>query len=138
MNELIAILDDEPDILELVSVNLKKNALRVRTFLDAEDFYRFLDSHVPDLIILDLMLSDADGFEVCKFLRKSDRFAFTPVIMLTARVTETDKILGLELGADDYVTKPFSPAELVARVKAVLRRVASPKDEAKRMELQGS
>ena len=137
MNELIAILDDEPDILELVSINLKKNGLRVRTFLDAESFYNFLDSEIPDLMILDLMLSDADGFEICKFLKRSDRLGATPVIMLTARATETDKVLGLELGADDYVTKPFSPTELVARVKAVLRRTGFPTEETERLEIQG-
>jgi DNA-binding response OmpR family regulator len=137
MNELIAVLDDEPDILELVSVHLQKNRFRVRAFLAAEDFYRFLHSEVPDLILLDLMLSDADGYEVCKFLKKSDRFAATPVIMLTARVTETDKILGLELGADDYVTKPFSPGELVARVKAVLRRAGAPTEELERLDIEG-
>ena len=138
MNELIAILDDEPDILELVSVHLKKNYFKVREFLDAESFYHFLSSQVPDLIVLDLMLSDADGFEVCKFLRKSDKFAATPVIMLTARVTEADKVLGLELGADDYVTKPFSPVELVARVKAVLRRRGPGKEEeVERIDIDG-
>jgi DNA-binding response OmpR family regulator len=137
MNELIAVLDDEPDILELVSVHLKKNRFRVREFLDAESFYSFLHSEVPDLIVLDLMLTDADGFDICKFLRRSDKFAATPVIMLTARVTETDKILGLELGADDYVTKPFSPSELVARIKAVLRRAEPHKEEVERIDIDG-
>ena len=137
MNELIAVLDDEPDILELLSVHLKKNRFRVREFPDAESFYRFLHSEVPDLIILDLMLPDADGFEVCKYLRKTDNLAAVPVIMLTARVGETDKILGLELGADDYVTKPFSPSELVARVKAVLRRREPRKDDVERIDIEG-
>ena len=137
MNELIAVLDDEPDILELLSVHLKKNRFRVREFPDAESFYRFLHSEVPDLIILDLMLPDADGFEVCKYLRKTDNLAAVPVIMLTARVGETDKILGLELGADDYVTKPFSPSELVARVKAVLRRREPRKEDVERIDIEG-
>ncbi|MGD0236049.1 MAG: response regulator transcription factor [Syntrophorhabdales bacterium] len=137
MNELIAVLDDEPDILELVSVHLKKNRFRVREFPDAESFYRFLRSEVPDLIILDLMLPDADGFEVCKYLRKTDKLAAVPIIMLTARVGETDKILGLELGADDYVTKPFSPSELVARVKAVLRRREPRKEDVERIDIEG-
>jgi len=123
MNELIAIVDDEPDILELVSLHLKKNRMRVREFLDAESFYRFLHSEVPDLIVLDLMLPDADGFEICKYLRKQPDTSSIPIIMLTARSGETDKVLGLELGADDYVTKPFSPGELVARIRAVLRRM---------------
>ena len=137
MNELIAVLDDEPDILELLSVHLKKNRFRVREFPDAESFYRFLHSEVPDLIILDLMLPDADGFEVCKYLRKTDNLAAVPIIMLTARVGETDKILGLELGADDYVTKPFSPSELVARVKAVLRRREPRKEDVERIDIEG-
>ena len=137
MNELIAVLDDEPDILELLSVHLKKNRFRVREFPDAESFYRFLHSEVPDLIILDLMLPDADGFEVCKYLRKTDNLAAVPIIMLTARVGETDKILGLELGADDYVTKPFSPSELVARVKAVLRRREPRKEGVERIDIEG-
>jgi len=137
MNELIAVLDDDPDILELVSVHLQKNRLRVREFLTAEDFYHFLHSEVPDLIILDLMLSDADGLEVCRFLKKSDRFAVIPIIMLTARATESDKILGLELGADDYVTKPFSPSELVTRVKAILRRSGPSADEIQRLDIEG-
>jgi len=137
MNELIAVLDDEPDILELLSVHLKKNRFRVREFPDAESFYRFLHSEVPDLIVLDLMLPDADGFEVCKYLRKTDNLAAVPIIMLTARVGETDKILGLELGADDYVTKPFSPSELVARVKAVLRRREPRKEDVERIDIEG-
>ena len=122
MNKLIAIVDDEPDIVELVSINLKKTMFKVKGFSDAESFYRFLEEEIPDLIILDLMLPDADGLEICKYLKKEDKFSSIPIIMLTAKGDETDKILGLEFGADDYVTKPFSPRELVARVKAVLRR----------------
>ena len=122
MNKLIAIVDDEPDILNLVSLHLKKGGFRTKEFLDVDSLYRFLKSEVPDLIILDLMLPDTDGYEVCKHLKKGDAFANIPIIMLTARAEESERILGLELGADDYVTKPFSPRELVARVKAVLRR----------------
>ena len=122
MNELIAVIDDEPDILELVSLHLTKSGFKVKEFLTAESFFKFLSSKIPDLIILDLMLPDSDGIEICKYLKSKEDFKFIPVIMLTARATETDKVLGLELGADDYVTKPFSPRELVARVKAVLRR----------------
>ncbi len=137
MNELIAVIDDEPDILELVSVHLKKNHFRVRAFPDAESLYASLRSETPDLIILDLMLPDADGFEVCKYLTKSDRLGAVPIIMLTAKVGETDKVLGLELGADDYVTKPFSPRELVARVKAVLRRREPARQHVERIEIEG-
>ena len=122
MNELIAVIDDEPDILELVSLHLNRSGFRVEGFLNAESFFKFLSSKTPDLIILDLMLPDSDGIEICKYLKSNQDFRAIPIIMLTARATETDKVLGLELGADDYVTKPFSPRELVARVKAVLRR----------------
>ena len=131
MSGLIAIIDDEPDIVELVSIHLKKAMFKVKGFSDAEGLYRFLglsdgygqgSDPMPDLIILDLMLPDADGIEICKNLKKRDEYSSIPIIMLTAKGEETDKILGLEFGADDYVTKPFSPRELVARVKAVLRR----------------
>jgi DNA-binding response OmpR family regulator len=122
MNKLIAVIDDEPDIVELVTIHFKKAMFKVKGFSDAESFYRFLDEKIPDLIILDLMLPDADGLEICKYLKKEDKFSSIPIIMLTAKGDEIDKVLGLELGADDYVTKPFSPKELVARVKAVLRR----------------
>ncbi len=122
MNKYIAVVDDEPDILELVALNLKKANFRVKTFAEVDPFYRSLKTEVPDLIILDLMMPDVDGFEVCKYLRNKEYSASVPIIMLTAKTEETDKVLGLELGADDYVTKPFSPRELIARVKAVLRR----------------
>jgi two-component system phosphate regulon response regulator PhoB/two-component system alkaline phosphatase synthesis response regulator PhoP len=122
VKKTIAIIDDEPDIVELVSLHLDKAGFIAKGFLNAEDFFDFIGNNVPDLILLDLMLPDADGFEICKYLRKKDEFASIPIIMLTAKGEETDKVLGLELGADDYVTKPFSPKELVARVKAVLRR----------------
>lgn len=120
--KLIAIVEDEPDIVELVSLHLEKAGFKAEGFLDAEKFLKFLDKTKPDLIILDLMLPDADGFEICKYLKAKEELSSIPVIMLTAKDEESDKILGLELGADDYVTKPFSPKELVARVKAVLRR----------------
>jgi DNA-binding response OmpR family regulator len=122
MNELIAIIDDEPDILQLVTLQLKKNGFRTAGFADAFGFYDFLKEKSPDLIVLDLMLPDSDGIEVCKYLKGNPRTAAIPIIMLTARAEEFDKILGLEIGADDYVTKPFSSRELIARVKAILRR----------------
>jgi len=134
VHKLIAVVDDEPDILELVSVNLKKANYRVKEFPDSESFFRSLHIETPDLIILDLMLPDMDGFEVCKSLKSKDKFASIPIIMLTARAEETEKILGLELGADDYVTKPFSPRELTARVKAVLRRNA-PNEEIRKIHV---
>jgi two-component system alkaline phosphatase synthesis response regulator PhoP len=118
----IAVVDDEDDILELLKVNLKKAGYKVKTFSEADPFLEYLKSNMPDLVVLDLMLPDADGFEICKYIRKNEKLAAMPVIMLTARGDEMDRVLGLELGADDYITKPFSPRELVARVKAVLRR----------------
>ena len=118
----IAVVDDEDDILELLDINLKKAGYKVKTFSEADPFLQYLKNNVPDLVVLDLMLPDADGFEVCKYIRKNEKYASIPVIMLTARGEEMDRVLGLELGADDYITKPFSPRELVARVKAVLRR----------------
>ena len=121
-SRLIAVVDDEPDILELVRLHLQRSSFQVQTFENAVPFLDFVQATKPDLVILDIMLPDADGLEVCKFLRGNPSLAAVPIIMLTARGDETDKILGLELGADDYVTKPFSPRELVARVKAVLRR----------------
>ncbi|MDD5244836.1 MAG: response regulator transcription factor [Syntrophorhabdaceae bacterium] len=135
-NQLIAIVDDEPDILELVGVNLKKSGFKVKGFSEVESFYRSLQTGSPDLVILDLMLPDVDGFEVCKYLKSKDKYSSIPIIMLTAKTEETEKILGLELGADDYVTKPFSPRELVARVKAVLRRQER-KKETKRITVRG-
>lgn len=129
MNKTIAVIDDEPDILRLVGLHLKKASYNVREFADAASFMMFLQSEIPDLIILDLMLPDEDGFSVCRRLRQDPSYSFIPIIMLTARTQEHDKITGLDLGADDYITKPFSPRELVARVKAILRRTGKTGDE---------
>lgn len=134
MNKLIAIVDDEEDIAELVSVNLKKSGFNTEVFHDASSFTNFIEQKHPDLIILDLMLPDADGFEICRYLKKNEEVSEIPIIMLTARDEESDKVFGLELGADDYVTKPFSPRELVARVKAVLRRKEH-KEETRKIEI---
>jgi DNA-binding response OmpR family regulator len=122
MPQVIAALDDEPDILELLKVNLRKAGYRFEGFQEAEDLYRYLAREKPNLILLDLMLPGTDGLEVCRHIRKSEGFSDIPIIMLTAKGDESDKIVGLELGADDYVTKPFSIKELVARIHAVLRR----------------
>jgi len=122
MNKLIIVVDDEKDILELVSLHLNKAGYKTKEFSDAKSFLKFIEKQIPELVILDIMLPDMDGYEICKYLKSQDKFLFIPVIMLTAKGEEVDKILGLELGADDYITKPFSPRELVARVKAVLRR----------------
>ncbi len=125
MGRLVAVVDDEPDIVELISLHLRKAGFQVEGFFDSRGLLQFLEKHLPDLILLDLMLPDADGLDICTYLRRKKEWASIPVIMVTAKSDETDRILGLELGADDYVTKPFSPRELVARVKAVLRRQTS-------------
>lgn len=122
MHELIAIIDDEEDIAEVIAVNLKKAGYTPRTFADGKAFFRFLKTHAPALVILDLMLPDMDGLDICRQLKRDPAHTAVPVIMLSAKGEETDKLIGLELGADDYMTKPFSPKELVARVKVVLRR----------------
>jgi len=122
MAQMIAALDDEADILELLKVNLEKAGYRFVGFQEAEDLYRYLAREKPSLILLDLMLPGADGLEICRNLRRSEDLAAIPVVMLTAKGDESDKVVGLELGADDYVTKPFSIRELVAPIHAVLRR----------------
>ncbi len=134
MRRRIIIVDDEPDILELTSLHLNKAGFEAKSFQDGESFFNYIKRNIPDLIILDLMLPDADGLEICKYLKKQDKFSSIPIIMLTAKADETDKIIGLELGADDYVTKPFSPKELVARAKAVLRR-KEPVQELEKIEI---
>ncbi|RKX70794.1 DNA-binding response regulator [candidate division WOR-3 bacterium] len=122
MRSLIAIVDDEPDILELVSHNLKKEGFEVKGFEDGESFLFFVRKNPPDLIILDLMLPGIDGLEVCRRLKADENTSSVPIIMLTAKGEEVDRVVGLEMGADDYLVKPFSIRELIARVKAVLRR----------------
>lgn len=118
----ILIVDDEEHILELIRFNLKKNGYEVFVSDNGEDCIQFLKENSVDLVVLDLMLPGIDGLEVCKEIRRIDALEKLPIIMLTARSEETDRILGLELGADDYIPKPFSVRELVARIKAVLRR----------------
>lgn len=125
---LIFLIEDEPDIQELVSINLTKEGFQVKTFFNAKDLFAALKKSIPDLILLDIMLPDMDGFDICKELKKENRTLSIPIIMLTAKTSEMDKVLGLELGADDYITKPFSPRELVARVKSVLRRIETKKE----------
>lgn len=123
MQQTILIVDDEASIRELIAFNLEKAGYQIKA---AEDGYQALQAvdRKTDLIILDLMLPGIDGLDVCRRLKGDQQTACIPIIMLTAKNDEIDKILGLELGADDYLTKPFSPRELVARVKAVLRRSA--------------
>lgn len=122
MNELIAIVEDEQDIRELVVLSLSRSGFRTAGHENGSSFLRDVSRTKPDLLILDLMLPDTDGLDICRFVRSSESLCRIPIIMLTAKSGESDKVVGLELGADDYVTKPFSARELVARVRAVLRR----------------
>jgi two-component system phosphate regulon response regulator PhoB len=121
----VLVVDDEEDILELVEYNLAKNGFQVTCVATGEDALRAARTQAPDTVVLDLMLPGTDGLEVCRQLKSDAKTKAIPIVMLTARGEEADVISGLEMGADDYVTKPFSPKVLVARVKAVLRRKAS-------------
>lgn len=118
----ILVVDDEVDLIELVSYNLKKEGFIVDSSTDGEGALKKIRKNKYDLIILDLMLPGIQGIELCRILRNDPKLANLPIIMLTAKGEEADRVIGLELGADDYITKPFSPRELIARVKAVLRR----------------
>jgi len=122
MKTKILIVDDEKDILELITYNLQNDGFDVSTSRDGEDALRRIKQGKYDLVLLDLMLPGIQGMELCKILKSSSGYGDIPVIMLTAKSEEVDKVLGLEIGADDYMTKPFSPRELIARVKAVMRR----------------
>jgi two-component system alkaline phosphatase synthesis response regulator PhoP len=119
----ILVVDDEPNILKALKAYLEKDGYRVITAADGIKALAAFGSESPDLMVLDLNLPGKDGFEVCREVRKTSDI---PILMLTARVEETDKLIGLEIGADDYVIKPFSPREVVARVKVILRRSAAP------------
>ncbi len=131
----ILVVDDEPDALELIAFHLKNAGLEVVTAGDGEAALQLARAHLPDLILLDLMLPEVDGLEVCKILRRDPATASLPIIMVTARAAEMDRVLGLELGADDYVTKPFSPRELVLRVKNLLRRRQAAETKSDRLAL---
>ncbi|NSL51269.1 response regulator transcription factor [Calidifontibacillus erzurumensis] len=120
MQKTILVVDDEQSIVTLLRYNLEQAGFRVKTAMDGETGLKIAIEESPDLVILDLMLPKLDGIEVCKRLRQ--RKVFIPILMLTAKDDEFDKVLGLELGADDYMTKPFSPREVIARIKAILRR----------------
>jgi two-component system phosphate regulon response regulator PhoB len=118
----ILVVDDEPEAVELVEFNLKQAGFEVLAAADGAEALKKAHSALPSLIVLDLMLPEVDGLEVCKMLRRDPATAAVPIVMVTAKAAEIDRILGLELGADDYVTKPFSPRELVLRVKNILQR----------------
>lgn len=135
MNEKIFVVDDEKEIADLLALYLENDGYCVQTFDNGADALKSIAENAPDLAILDVMLPDTDGFSVCRKIREKH---FFPVIMLTAKVADDDKIMGLTIGADDYITKPFNPLEVVARVKTQLRRAqrynASPLREAEKNE----
>src|SRR6516165_4064077 len=127
--ERVLIVDDDPDIQRLVSYNLSQAGFQVTTASSGRTALETVQEHPPDLIILDIMMPDIDGMEVCRTLRQRENSRRIPIIMLTARADEIDRVVGFELGADDYVMKPFSPRELVLRVKSIFRRVGEQKTE---------
>lgn len=118
----ILVVEDEPDISKLVSYNLAQERFKVLTAEDGEQALKVIQREKPNLVVLDLMLPGLSGMEVCKILRDRPETAKLPILMLTAKASETDRVVGLEMGADDYLAKPFSPREMVARVRAILRR----------------
>lgn len=120
---LILVVDDEEPIQELIKFNLEKEGYEVITAIDGAGALKSIDEKRPDLVVLDIMLPGMNGLEICTQLRKDSKYSDLPVIMLTAKGEEIDKVLGLEIGADDYITKPFSPRELLARIRARLRRM---------------
>jgi two-component system alkaline phosphatase synthesis response regulator PhoP len=122
---IVLIIDDEADLIELVRYNLEQEGYSVIGAADGESGFARAVSEKPDVIVMDLMLPGIDGLEVCRMLRMESSTARIPIIMLTARASESDRVVGLELGADDYMTKPFSPRELTARIKALLRRASA-------------
>jgi two-component system alkaline phosphatase synthesis response regulator PhoP len=123
MGQPILVVDDDHDIVRLVRAYLEKAGYQVLTAYDGETALQIVRRDRPALVVLDLMLPDQDGWDITRRVRSDPALADLPIIMLTARIDDTDKIIGLELGADDYVTKPFNPREVVARVRSVLRRV---------------
>ncbi len=127
--KLIYVLDDEADLCELVRINLERSSFQAETFTTGSEFFRALRTKKPDLVVLDLMLPGEDGIEILKYLRSSKNFRDLAVLILSARGDVLDRVLGLELGADDYLGKPFSVKELIARVKAILRRKNMPAEK---------
>jgi DNA-binding response OmpR family regulator len=132
----IFLIEDDPDLAHLITYNLSKVGFEVKTFGRATDFFRSVEREVPDLILVDVMLPDTDGFRIVKFLKNRADLRHVPVIFLTARTSEEDKIRGFDLGADDYITKPFSIKELIARIRAVLRRFKG-EEEGRILEVGG-
>ena len=134
----LLVIEDDPDIVELLRYNLEREGFRVLVATDGERGLADAARHQPDLVLLDLMLPGLDGLEVCRRLRAQDSTRATPVLVLTAKSEEADVVIGLEMGADDYLTKPFSPRELLARVRALMRRAQRSEDPGKtRIEMNG-
>ena len=131
--ELIFIIEDEKDIADLLEYNLAKEGYRIKQFSSGEAGLKAAQNDAPDLVILDLMLPGMDGLNVCKILKENDKTKHVPVVMLTAKSEEVDIVTGLEIGADDYITKPFSPRVVLARLRAVLRRKDDTKDAPAKM-----
>lgn len=132
----ILVVDDDRDIVRLVRSYLEKAGYEILTAYDGRTALQVMKAETPQLLILDLMLPDQDGWDVAKEVRAHPRIGSTPIIMLTARVEDNDKIVGLEIGADDYITKPFNPREVVARVRALLRRSQMQQDQSAAVRLQ--
>ena len=124
MRKLVAVVDDEKDILNLITHHLKREGYQVKPFQSGKDFLLYVNSVPPDLVLLDIMLPGMDGLELCRILKGKPSTESIPIIMITAKSTEADIVVGLELGADDYIVKPFRTRELVARVKSIMRRYA--------------
>lgn len=137
MGKKIVVVEDEPDILEVITYNLKREGFEVFSSLNGQEGYDLILKEQPSLVLLDLMLPGIDGLEICKKLKANESTQSLPVVMVTAKGEESDIVLGLGVGADDYISKPFSPKEMIARIKAVLRRTteegrtAAPTDQIK-------
>jgi phosphate regulon transcriptional regulator PhoB len=137
VRQRVVIIEDEKDIVDLIRYNFRKEGFEVESFLRGKEGLEYLRRKPADLVLLDILLPDLDGVEICKRLRADDRLKSIPVIFLTAKGEEIDRVVGLEIGADDYVVKPFSPRELIARVKAVLRRQTRAAEKSEAIEAGG-
>ncbi len=127
-NQHLTVIEDEPDILDILSYNLKREGFEVSTSMNGTEGLKLIQKTMPDLVLLDLMLPGMDGLDICRHIKDDSRTQHIPIIMVTAKGEESDVVLGLGIGADDYIAKPFSPKELIARVKAVLRRTEERKE----------
>ena len=135
MSRRVAVVEDEAELASLLEYNLTNHGFQSRLIGGTKGTLAELEEWRPDLIVLDVMLPDGDGFDLCRQIRKSASIGRTPILFLTARSDEVDRVLGLEIGGDDYITKPFSPRELIARVKALLRRAEPPSESPRIIEV---